>query len=253
MKLAALIPLACCVFTVRGGYLNAYNAGGYSVPAAGPAYNTYAPSYSGGLVSGGQYGGVALSGGAVQSAAPPAPTVHEIHSNGGQNFVRVEEYRQPRQVVRVHEAPRAPAQVVRVQAPPQQASVVRLIHRHAGPPHIERVVFQPPHVQVVNVQRPQRAPERIVQIVRGPSTQPRVVYHREQVNAPQVVVRRVVASQPAFVAAPTAVVAAPTAVVSAPAGALVAPAATYVHGHGAAVVSAPAYHHHRLSSSSRKS
>lgn len=153
------------VLAVYGGHLTSYNHEAM--------YNVFpSTSYNSGFMTN-QF--VAMQ---ANQASPP--NVHEIHTGGGQRHVRVEEYRQPAQVVRIHEAPPSPPQVLRVQAPPPAPSVVRLIQRPSGPTHIERVVFQPPHAQVVNVQRPPRAPERIVQIERGPATQPRIVYHGEQ-------------------------------------------------------------------------
>ncbi|XP_022663270.1 calphotin-like [Varroa destructor] len=167
--------------------------------AAAPVVAGVAPVHS----------GIASSG---FFAPKPAPKVHTIHTHSGRQHIRIEEFRAPAQVIRVHEAPQAAPQVVHVHAPPSPQSVVRVISRASGPAHIERVVHPAPGVQVVDVHRPPPPAARIVQIVRGPAPLPQILfYHEPQVHA-ELHVESPHAPAPA-VATPTHAVVPPPAVV----------------------------------------
>ncbi|OQR78562.1 hypothetical protein BIW11_00284 [Tropilaelaps mercedesae] len=123
------------------------------------------------------------------------PRVHEIHTQSGRQLIRLEEYNQPGQVIRIHEAPRAPPEIVKVDAPAEKAALIRVISKSSGKAHVERIVHRAP-AQIIDVHRPAPAPARIVQVVRGPAPAPRVEFHYEESPAHEVHIASAPADEP---------------------------------------------------------
>lgn len=138
-----------------------------------------------------------VSVGAPQVVAhgPSAPRVHEIHSQSAGRQVRIEEYRGPRQVIRVLEGGQAAPEVIRVQGPPQQGSIIRLVTR-GGQNHVQHVVHQNPSVQVINVQKQPAPGPRVIHIVRSPAPAARVeVAHAAPAAPAQIVLQPTAAAE----------------------------------------------------------
>lgn len=123
-------------------------------------------------------------------AALARPRLHEIHTHNPRPVIRLEEYSQPRQIIRVYESPQGAPQVIKLQAPAQQPSLIRVISKSKGPAHVERVLRQVSGAQVINVQKPGPAPIRIIQVVRGAEPAPRIEFYDEPKLQNQVYVSR---------------------------------------------------------------
>lgn len=123
----------------------------------------------------------------VSHAAPaPQARLHEIHTSSGRQFIRIEEYARPNQVIRVHEQDQAAPEIIRVQAPAENPALIRVIAKSSGPAHVERIVHRAPEPQIINVHKPAPPPARIVQVVRGPAAAPRIEFHYEETPSHEV-------------------------------------------------------------------
>ncbi|XP_003742784.2 cardiomyopathy-associated protein 5-like [Galendromus occidentalis] len=123
---------------------------------------------------------------AAAPAPAPQPRLHEIHTSSGRQFIRIEEYARPNQLIRVHEQEQAAPEIIRVQAPAENPALIRVIAKSSGPAHIERIVHRAPSPQIINVHKPAPPPARIVQVVRGPAAAPRIEFHYEESPAHEV-------------------------------------------------------------------
>jgi len=112
-----------------------------------------------------QYQGSSASGQGVNQietvavAGNQKPRVHEIHTTSEREVIRVEEFKRPKQIIRIHEQPAPPPEIIRVQAPPEPQKVIRVVQRSrpvrvqlAHQPEIQEVTI--PIRQVVQRVRP---------------------------------------------------------------------------------------------------
>lgn len=120
--------------------------------------------------------------------AQAGPRIHEIHTHGSRQLIRVEEYARPNQVIRVHEAPSSAPEIIKVKGPAPPQSLIRVVAKGGGRAHVERIVHRARGVQVINVQKPASPPARIVHVIREQAPAPRVEFVHEPEGPNQVYV-----------------------------------------------------------------
>jgi hypothetical protein len=211
---------------------------------------------------------------AVHHEVQKGPAVHQLHLSNRQRNVRIEEYKRPEQLIRVHEPAQPAPETVSFSAPAEQPSTIRVVNHAAPAAKVERVVSQQPGQQVFDVEKPANPADRLIHITRAAKPASKVEFFSEgQDDAAEIVLSEnpnrphveYNAAVPAasYVAAPavhkTISYAAPaTAFVAAPAVhktfsyaaapavhktfSYAAPAATYVAAPAATYVAAPAVH-----------
>jgi len=192
-----LLLSALAVGSARAGHL--HGGSSYLAGSSG-AYNTYqvhtqvvpASGHSIGTSIGAPIvtdGAGLIDARAMSHFAQASPRVHEIHSHSAPRTIRVEEFRSPKQLVRVHEGGQAAPQVLRIQGPAYQQDIVRLFTR-GGQARVQHVVHQAPGQQVFDVHKEPAPGGRYIHIVRSPAAAARVeVAHESAGPAPQIVLQ----------------------------------------------------------------
>ena len=123
---------------------------------------------------------------AAPAAAPVAlnqevakTAVHQLHIANRQRKVRIEEYRRPEQLIRVHESAQLEPETVTVSAPAEPSSTIRVINHAAPASQVERVVSQQPGQQVFDIEKPAAPADRLIQITRAAKEADKVEFYSE--------------------------------------------------------------------------